>query len=135
MDEVSRPLALVAVTIALLAAAPAAMAVTYGYDDEHRLRSVSSTSGTATLAYDRAGRLVAITGADGGVTSFAYDAAGKPSFVLPEVDDEVVVAFLPGDPREPYVVGLLWQEERPDGSRIAVSVTTRGRQLTCSACS
>ena len=109
----SRPLALVAVTIVVLAAAPAAMGVTYGYDDQHRLRSFSSASGIATLAYDRAGRLVAITGADGGVTTFAYDAAGKPSFVLPEVDDEVVVAFLPGDPREPYVLGLLWERTVP----------------------
>jgi YD repeat-containing protein len=130
VDEVPRPLVLVAVTIAVLVAAPAATASDVRYDDQQRLRSV----GTVSLAYDRAGRLVAITGADGGVTSFTYDAAGKVSFWLPEVGDEVVVGFVPGDPREPYVVGLLWQEERPDGSRIAFSVTTGGRLLTCSAC-
>ena len=74
---------------------------------------MSGAGGTASLAYDRAGRLVAITGADGGVTSFAYDAAGRLSYALPEVDDEVVVAFVPGEPNEPYVVGLLWQEDAP----------------------
>ena len=72
--------------------------VEYEYDDQHRLRRVSGAGGTASLAYDRAGRLVAITGADGGVTSFAYDAAGRLSYALPEVDDEVIVAFLPGEP-------------------------------------
>ena len=182
MDEVSRPLALAAVTIAVLVAAPAAMATgpivtvavpggeggrfaydpfgrlvradvggrttTYDYDGGGRLVGpggvvveysydpdvVTYEYESARLAYDRAGRLAAITGADGGVTSFAYDAAGRLSYVLPEVDDEVVVAFLPGEPNEPYVVGVLWQEDRPDGGRTAVSVTTRGRLLTCSAC-
>jgi YD repeat-containing protein len=130
----SRPLALAAVTLAVVAAAPAATAATYGYDDQHRLRSVSTASGTVTLAYDRSGRLVAIRGADGGVTSVAYDVAGKPTFWLPEIGDEVLVAFVPGDTRDPYAVGLLWQEKRPDGGRIAFSVTTAGRLLTCSAC-
>ena len=32
----------------------------------------------------------------------------------------MVVAFLPGEPNEPYVVGLLWQEDGPDGGRIGV---------------
>ena len=90
--------------------------------------------GSASLAYDRNGRLVTIIGADGGVTSFAYDVAGRLSYALPEVDDEVVVAFVPGEPHEPYVVGLLWREDGPDGERTAFSVTTRGRLLTCSAC-
>jgi YD repeat-containing protein len=108
--------------------------VEYEYDEQHRLRRASGAGGTARLAYDRAGRLVAITGADGRVTSFAYDAAGRLSYALPEVDDEVVVAFLPGEPNEPYVVGLLWEEDRPDGGRMAFSVTSRGRLLTCSAC-
>ena len=106
----------------------------YAYDDQHRLRRVSGTGGTASLAYDRAGRLVAITGADGGVTSFAYDTAGQLSYALPEVDDEVVVAFVPGEPHEPYFVGLLWNEDGPDGGHTAFSVTSRGRLLTCSAC-
>jgi YD repeat-containing protein len=108
--------------------------VQYDYDEWHRLRRASGPGGTASLSYDRAGRLVAITGTDGGVTSFAYDSAGQLSYALPEVDDEVVVAFVPGEPNEPYVVGLLWQEDRPDGGRMAFSVSTRGRLLTCSAC-
>jgi YD repeat-containing protein len=107
-------------------------AVEYEYDEQDRLRRVSGGRGTASLAYDRAGRLVAITGADGGVTSFAYDAAGRLVYALPEVDDEVVVAFVPGEPNEPYVVGMLWQEDGPDGGT-AFSVTSRGRLLTCSA--
>lgn len=133
----SRPLLLAAVTIAVLVAAPTAMAsagVTYEFDDLQRLQSVSGAAGTASLAYDRAGRLVAVTGADGGITSFAYDAAGRLSYALPEIDDEVLVAFVSGEPNEPYVVGLLWQDRGPDGGRTAFSVTTRGRLLTCSAC-
>jgi uncharacterized protein involved in type VI secretion and phage assembly len=33
---------------------------------------------------------------------------GRGSFLMPEVDDEVVVAFDHGDVRFPYVVGYLW---------------------------
>lgn len=32
----------------------------------------------------------------------------RGSFFLPEVDDEVLVSFLAGDPRHPFVVGALW---------------------------
>ena len=130
----SRLLTLAALTFAALAAAPAAMAVEHEFDEQDRLLRVSSAAGTASLEYDRVGRLVAITGADGGVTSFVYDAAGRMSYFLPEADDEVLVAFVPADPREPYVLGVLWQEDRPDGGRTAFSVTMRGRLLTCSAC-
>ena len=34
--------------------------------------------------------------------------AGRGSYFLPEVDDEVLVAFEHGDVRSPYVVGALW---------------------------
>ena len=108
--------------------------VEYEYDEQHRLRRVSSAAGTASLAYDRAGRLVAITGPDRGVTSFAYDAAGRLSHALPDVDDEVLVAFVPGEPNEPYVVGYLWEDDGPDGARTAFSVSSRGRLLSCSGC-
>jgi uncharacterized protein involved in type VI secretion and phage assembly len=33
---------------------------------------------------------------------------GRGSYFLPEVDDEVLVAFEHGDVRSPYVVGALW---------------------------
>jgi len=34
--------------------------------------------------------------------------AGRGSWFIPDVDDEVLVAFEGGDPRRPYVVGMLW---------------------------
>ncbi len=33
---------------------------------------------------------------------------GRGSYFLPEVDDEVLVAFNHGDPRDPYIIGFLW---------------------------
>ncbi len=33
---------------------------------------------------------------------------GRGLYVLPEVDDEVLVAFLNGDPNQPVLVGMLW---------------------------
>lgn len=33
---------------------------------------------------------------------------GRGSWFVPDVDDEVLVAFEGGDPRRPYVVGALW---------------------------
>lgn len=34
--------------------------------------------------------------------------AGRGTWFIPEVDDEVLVAFGGGDPRHPYVIGALW---------------------------
>lgn len=34
--------------------------------------------------------------------------SGRGSWFVPDVDDEVLVAFEGGDPRRPYVVGALW---------------------------
>jgi len=60
--------------------------------------------------------------------------AGKDrgSFYLPEVDDEVLVAFEHGDVRFPYVVGMLWNgKDAPrynnaDGSNDKRVITSRG---------
>src|SRR5262245_44552596 len=46
---------------------------------------------------------------------------GRGSWFIPDVDDEVLVAFEAGDPRRPYVVGTLWNgtdtpPETMDGS-------------------
>jgi uncharacterized protein involved in type VI secretion and phage assembly len=74
---------------------------------------------------------------------FAGDKRG--AFFIPDVDDEVVVAFLAGDPRYPVVVGSLWNggakppDEIPgdrvdrwsivgkDGSRIAIVESGSGQ--------
>src|SRR5215510_12918555 len=38
----------------------------------------------------------------------------RGSFFLPEVDDEVLVAFFHGDPRYPFVLGSLWNgQDKP----------------------
>lgn len=36
---------------------------------------------------------------------------GTGSLFIPEVGDKVLVAFLLGDPEEPYVIGMLWDSE------------------------
>lgn len=60
-----------------------------------------------------------LPGERGGKTSFwarvALPLAGaeRASFVLPEIDDEVLVAFEHGDLRRPVVVGFLWDGRKP----------------------
>ncbi|MFF0739585.1 phage baseplate assembly protein V [Streptomyces sp. NPDC004111] len=41
----------------------------------------------------------------------------RGSYLLPEVDDEVLVAFRHGDPAHPYVIGFLWNEQDPPPER------------------
>lgn len=64
--------------------------------------------------------------------------ADRGTWFIPEVDDEVLVAFLAGDPRHPIVVGALWngQDAPPEtmdgaGDNNIRSITSRsGHVLT-----
>lgn len=56
----------------------------------------------------------------------------RGSWFIPDVDDEVLVAFEAGDPRRPYVVGALWngQDTPPEsmdgaGDNFIKSITSR----------
>jgi uncharacterized protein involved in type VI secretion and phage assembly len=58
--------------------------------------------------------------------------ASRGSWFIPDVDDEVLVAFEAGDPRRPYVVGALWngQDTPPEsmdgaGNNFIKSITSR----------
>lgn len=56
---------------------------------------------------------------------------GRGTFFLPEVDDEVLVAFEHGDLRFPYVVGSLWNSAQPplaaneDGKNNVLTIKSR----------
>ena len=58
--------------------------------------------------------------------------AHRGTWFIPDVDDEVLVAFEGGDPRRPYVVGALWngQDTPPEtmdgaGNNFIKSITSR----------
>ena len=42
-----------------------------------------------------------------------YAGTGRGLYLLPEVDDRVLVAFLGGDPEQPVVIGGLWSGRQP----------------------
>lgn len=60
----------------------------------------------------------------------------RGSWFIPDVDDEVLVAFLAGDPRHPVVIGALWNgvdqpPETMDPENTVRSITTRsGHRLS-----
>lgn len=64
--------------------------------------------------------------------------ADRGSWFIPEVDDEVLISFMAGDPRHPVVIGALWNgmdapPEQMDGagSNNLRSITSRaGHKLT-----
>jgi uncharacterized protein involved in type VI secretion and phage assembly len=64
-------------------------------------------------------RLPWLAGGGGGDEAWARLAtlmagAGRGSWFIPDVDDEVLVAFEAGDPSRPYVIGSLWNgRDRP----------------------
>lgn len=67
----------------------------------------------------------------------AFPMAGKQrgTYFLPEIEDEVLVAFGHGDPRLPYIVGALWNgkdtppEENADGENNMRAIHSRSGHL------
>ena len=62
---------------------------------------------------------------------------GRGTYFLPEIEDEVLVAFEHGDPARPYVIGALWggrdppPESNADGKNDRRLIRSRkGHQLT-----
>ena len=60
--------------------------------------------------------------------------SARGTWFIPEVNDEVLVSFEGGDPRKPYVLGMLWngQDKPPeqmdaDGKNNIRSITSRGK--------
>lgn len=62
----------------------------------------------------------------------------RGTWFVPEVDDEVLIAFESGDPRRPYVIGALWKSKdapptRPDAKNTVKMLRTRnGLTITLS---
>lgn len=56
--------------------------------------------------------------------------ANRGAWFIPEVDDEVLVAFEAGDARRPYVLGMLWNgsDSPPD----SLDGSTNNRKVICS---
>lgn len=57
---------------------------------------------------------------------------GRGSFFMPEVNDEVLLAFTHGNPRFPYVVGFLWNgEDKPPARNVRDRIlkSKNGHQL------
>ncbi len=87
-----------------------------------KLPFVEESDGGSALAWARLATMMA--GADRG------------TWFIPEVDDEVLVAFTAGDPRRPVVIGALWNgvdapPETMDSANNVRSVTSRsGHKLT-----
>ncbi len=53
----------------------------------------------------------------------------RGAWFLPEVDDEVLVAFEHGDPRGPYILGALWNEVAPPPEQMDGSGQNRVKSL------
>ena len=87
-----------------------------------KLPFVEESDGGSALAWARLATMMA-----GG---------NRGTWFIPEVDDEVLVAFTAGDPRRPVVIGALWNgvdapPETMDSANNVRSVTSRsGHKLT-----
>lgn len=65
----------------------------YDPDTGQAVRTVSTTGGTITKAFDKLGREVSYTDADGGVTSTAYDLLGRRTKVTDSVPSTVTYTY------------------------------------------
>lgn len=90
-DDAGRPLT-VATTGGIGQAVPS---VTVEYDPANgeTVRTVSTTGGTITRAYDKLGRQVSYTDADGGTTTKEYDLLGRPAKATDSVPSTTVYSY------------------------------------------
>jgi phage baseplate assembly protein gpV len=58
---------------------------------------------------------------------------GRGVHFLPEVGDEVLVAFEGGDPRSPYVLGALWGDSTSPPERLEIAGPTGGSSIVIDA--
>ncbi|MFF0549430.1 DNRLRE domain-containing protein [Streptomyces sp. NPDC004311] len=65
----------------------------YDPDTGNPVRTVSATAGTITMEYDKLGRLIAYTDADGGVTRTEYDLLDRPTRISDSVPSSVTYAY------------------------------------------
>jgi YD repeat-containing protein len=104
--------------------------VAYSYNHAGSLIAAADSAGVTHFRYGRLGRLLAITGPGGAVTSFGYNHDGFLTLLVPRVGQEVVVDFLEGDPDMPIVVGVNYRDDL--GETFALNL--RGRLITCGTC-
>ncbi|MFD0449555.1 phage baseplate assembly protein V [Rhodococcus aetherivorans] len=59
--------------------------------------------------------------------------AGRGTWFVPEVDDEVLAAFWAGDPDQPYVIGALWNgQDAPPRRWAPATIFARSTPATVS---
>ncbi|MQS06554.1 DNRLRE domain-containing protein [Streptomyces alkaliphilus] len=90
-DEAGRTVT-VAITGGLGQAVPG-VTTEYAQDTGQAIKSVASTGGTITKAYDKLGRLISYTDADGGATRTQYDLLDRPVRVTDSVPSTVTHTY------------------------------------------
>lgn len=59
----------------------------------------------------------------------AFAGADRGGFFLPDVDDEVLVVFVQGDPRQPVILGGLWNGAAPAPADIEAGGANRYKRI------